>query len=127
MKVVLDTSALLFWTLDPERLSAAAAKAIEQSTEVCVSSISIWEIALKHQQGKLKLPLSPQNFAQQLETAARIRILSVDWATWLESVGLEWAHRDPADRCIVALARVQGCALVTSDQQMRRFYPLAIW
>ena len=127
MKIVLDTSALLFWTLDPTQLSVAAATALDQSTEILVSSICLWEIALKHRRGQLELPLAPKLFAQELETTDRARILSVDWATWLESVSLDWEHRDPADRAIVALARIHGCGLVTSDEEMRRFYPRAIW
>lgn len=125
--MVVDTSVLLFWTLDPEQLSVAAAKAFEQATEILVSSISLWEVALKHRRGKLELPMAPTIFAQELETTDRVRVLSVDCATWLESVGLDWEHRDPADRVIVALARIQGCGLVTSDEEIRRFYPQAIW
>jgi PIN domain nuclease of toxin-antitoxin system len=127
MKVVLDTSALLFWTLDPEQLSGAAAEAMDGATEILVSSLSLWEIALKHRRGKLELPMAPQVFAQELETTDRTQIVAVDWATWLESVSLDWEHRDPADRAIVALARIHGCCLVTSDEEIRRFYPRAVW
>ncbi len=127
MRAVLDTSALIHWTVNPERLSATATAFLSRSTEILISSISLWEIALKHRQGKLQLPLTPNAFAQRLETIDRTKILSVDWATWLESVRLEWAHRDPADRCIVAVARLNGCSLVTSDEEIRRFYPQAIW
>ena len=127
MKVVVDTSALLFWTLDPAQLSVAAAEAMDRATEILVSSISLWEIALKHRRGKLELPMEPFLFAQELETTDRTKVHSVDWATWLESVGLDWEHRDPADRTIVALARIHGCCLVTSDEEIRRFYSLSIW
>ena len=51
--IVLDTSALLFWTLDPAQLTPAAAQAIEQADRIVVSSISIWEIALKVKRGSL--------------------------------------------------------------------------
>lgn len=127
MKIVLDTSALIHWTVNPERLSATATAFINRATDILISSISLWEIALKHRQGKLELPLKPDAFAQQLESIDGTKIISVDWATWLESVRLEWDHRDPADRCIVALARLKGCSLVTSDEEIRRFYPQAIW
>jgi PIN domain nuclease of toxin-antitoxin system len=127
MKVVVDTSALLFWTLDPAQLSLDASIAIDRATEIFVSSVSLWEIALKHRRGKLELPMEPYLFAQELETTDRTKILAVDWVTWLESVRLDWEHRDPADRTIVALARLQGCNLVTSDEEIRRFYALTIW
>lgn len=127
MKVVVDTSALLFWTLNPEQLSPAATQALEHATEILVSSISLWEVALKHRRGKLELPLTPTLFARELETTDRVKILSIDYATWLGSVGLDWAHRDPADRVIVALAMIHGCSLVTSDEEIRKFYPQPVW
>ena len=127
VKLVLDTSALLFWTLDPEQLSAAASDALSQANEILVSSITLWEIALKHHRGKLSLPLTPTLFAQELETTDRTKILAVDWTTWLESVSLDWEHRDPADRAVVALARIHHCGLITSDAEIRRFYPHSIW
>lgn len=127
MTIVLDTSALIHWSFNPERLSRSAEALISSSEEILISSISLWEIALKHRQGRLQLPVTPDFFAKELETVDRTKILSVDWATWLESVSLEWDHPDPADRCIVALARRQACDLVTSDQEIRKFYPQSVW
>ena len=56
--IVLDTSALLYWTLDPAQLSLKAAQAIEQADRIVISSISVWEIALKVKQQKLVIPLA---------------------------------------------------------------------
>lgn len=55
--IVLDTSALLYWTLDPAKLSFNASRAIEEAEKVVVSSISVWEIALKVRRGKLTILL----------------------------------------------------------------------
>ncbi|MCY4545320.1 MAG: hypothetical protein OXD39_08785 [Gemmatimonadetes bacterium] len=61
--VVLDTSALVFWTLDPERLSKIDDQTITQADRVCISSISIWEIGVRVKKADLVLPLSIQDFA----------------------------------------------------------------
>lgn len=45
----------------------------------------------------------------------------MDTATWLKSLELEWEHRDPADRVIVATALLRGTPLVTADDQIQRF------
>jgi PIN domain nuclease of toxin-antitoxin system len=45
----------------------------------------------------------------------------------IENIELEWEHRDPADRTIVATARHFGCPLVTPDARILAFYPRAIW
>ncbi len=125
--VVLDTSALLFWTLHRERLSAAASGAISEADRVLVSSISIWEIGIKVARGGLSIPLSVREYAERLERIARVEVLPVDIETWLASLELSWDHRDPADRTIVATAVLNECSLVTSDRAMRNFYSCAVW
>lgn len=125
--VVVDTSTLLFWTLDSPRLSRVAAAAIQESDRVVVSSISIWEIGLKVSRGRLHIPLSIEEFADRLFQIDVVEVSSVDVATWIKSVELQWEHRDPADRVIVATAMLHGCPLVTSDEAIRAFYPRAIW
>lgn len=127
MKIVLDTSALIYWTLDPAKLSVPAANAIAQATEITVSAISIWEIGRKAKQGKLDLPLSIHAYVDRLNRLERVTIEAVTLAVWLENLTLDWAHRDPADRTIVATAVLAGCPLISSDQIIREFYSQAIW
>ena len=103
--VVLDTSALVFWTLDPERLSKTAEQAIKKADRVCLSSISIWEIGVKSKKDKLDLPLSIRDYAENLGRIDRVEVLPVDVRTWIGNLELDWDHRDPADRTIVATAK----------------------
>ena len=77
--------------------------------------------------GGLSIPLTVQEYADRLIQVDRVELLPVDTATWLKNVELEWAHRDPADRTIVAVALLHSCLLVTSDRAIREFYPDAIW
>ena len=125
--IVLDTSALLFWTLHRERLSEAASVAISEAERVLVSSISIWEIGIKVGRGGLSIPLPVREYAERLEQLARVDILPVDTEIWLTNLDLQWDHRDPADRSIVATAVVNSCPLVTSDRTIRAFYSRSIW
>ena len=125
--VVLDTSALLFWTLDRPRLSEAAATAIADADRVLVSAISIWEIGIKVSKGKLSIPISVRKYAQQLQLVDRVEVVPVDAETWLTNLELQWDHRDPADRSIVATAQLLSCPLVTSDTTIRAFYPRSVW
>ena len=125
--ILLDTSALLFWTVEPEKLSARAAVVIAEADRIFISSMSIWEVGLKATKGKLALPGSPREYLQIVENLKRTEILPVDEQIWLKNVELDWPHRDPADRTIVATATLLDCPLVTSDVAMRDFYPKAIW
>jgi PIN domain nuclease of toxin-antitoxin system len=125
--IVLDTSALLYWTLDPANLSKDARQVIEQADRILISSISIWEIALKVKRQKLVIPLPISDYAERLQHLESLEILPVDDKSWLANLNLPWKHGDPVDRTIVALARQFDCPLVSSDQVMADFYPDTIW
>ena len=125
--IVLDTSALVFWTLNRDRLSQTAARAIADADRIALSSISIWEIGIKVKKEKLFIPISIQEFTDKLEQIDRLDIVPVDVRTWIKNLELNWDHRDPADRTIVATASLHACPLVTSDSAIRAFYSQAIW
>ena len=125
--VVRDTSALLYWTLAPERLTSRARTTIDRSPELLVSSISLWEIGLKASKGKLHMPVSIREYTERLSAVDCVEVLDVDLETWLQNLELAWEHRDPADRTIVATASLRGCPLVTSDDTILAFYAEAVW
>ena len=128
-RVLLDTSALLYWTLRPEALPERARRAIEDAAadEVVVSAISLWEVGLKAQRGTLDLGLPFAVYVERLRRVDRLTLAPVDAPVWLRVVALPWEHRDPADRVIVATAEMLGVPLVTSDEVMRRYAARAIW
>jgi len=125
--IVLDTSSLLYWTLDPVELSSTAKQAIEQAEQILISSISVWEIALKVKRGKLVIPLTITDYVERLKRLDGLEILSVDVQTWLDNLELPWEHSDPADRTIVALATRFGCPLITSDRIIADYYQKTVW
>ena len=125
--IVLDTSALVFWTLNRDRLSRTAAQAISDADRIALSSISIWEIGIKIKKEQLSIPVSIQEFTDKLEQIDRLDILPVDVQTWIKNLELDWDHRDPADRTIVATASLHACPLVTSDSAIRAFYSQSVW
>jgi len=125
--LVLDTSALLFWTIDPLRLTRAARQAIDSANRLIVSSISVWEISLKIKQSRLEIGLPIDEYIEGLAKLDKLELEPVDVTTWVSSVNLDWEHRDPADRVIVATAMLHSCPLVTSDRVIRDFYADTIW
>ena len=100
---------------------------IEQAEKVVISSISVWEIALKIKRKKLTIPLTIKDYVERLERLETLEIFPVDTQIWLENVDLPWEHRDPADRTIVALATRFDCSLVSSDQAIAKFYSKTTW
>lgn len=124
---VLDTSALFYWTLDPAQLSTSARQALREADRLFLSSISLWEIALKVRRGRLEIPISIEQYVEQLQQAEQLEIMPVDTRTWLDSVALDWEHRDPADRVIVTLAHQLKLPLISNDQKIASFFGDTIW
>jgi PIN domain nuclease of toxin-antitoxin system len=125
--IVLDTVTLIYWTVRPELLSSIAKQAIADADTLVISSISIWELAIKSRKGHIDLTVPIREYVSELEQVPQLQIKPVDEETWLVSTELDWQHRDPADRVIVATATLLKCPLVTSDRVIAGFYASTIW
>lgn len=130
VKIVLDTCALIWWSLDPNKLSQTATEAcqeMEKNKNGLVPSIAIWEIAIKIKNQKLDLGVNLNEYVSSLKKSDVITIVPVDVDVWLESVNLAWEHRDRADRVVVALASINQASIITADTQIINFYSNVIW
>ncbi len=130
VKIVLDTCALIWWSLDPSKLTSAATEAckqMEKNKNGLVPSIAIWEIAIKIKNKKLDLGVNINQYVASLKKSSVVNIVPIDEDIWLESVHIEWEHRDPADRVVVALASRNQASIITADTEIRNFYSDVIW
>ncbi|NEP58729.1 MAG: type II toxin-antitoxin system VapC family toxin [Symploca sp. SIO2G7] len=130
MKIVLDTCALIWWSLDPDSLSQPAkdlCNQMEKEKNGLVPSIAIWEIAIKIKNKKLDLGIDLNQYVGAVKKSDVVTIVPIDEDLWLESVKLEWAHQDPADRIVVALASINQASIITADREIRDFYSKVIW
>ncbi len=125
--ILLDTNVLLFVMLNQDKLTAGALKAITDADELLVSSISIWEIAVKNKKGKLPLPFTPEELVYHLKNVTNLTLQPVDERIWLKNVSLDWDNKDPADRTVVATAALRGIPIVSSDRAIGDYYPRTIW
>jgi len=125
--ILLDTNALLFVMLNQDKLTPGALKAITDADELLVSSISIWEIAVKNKKGKLSLPFTPEELIYHLKNVTNLILQPVDERVWLKNVSLDWDNKDPADRTVVATAVLRGIPIVSSDKAIRDYYSRTIW
>ncbi len=126
---VVDTCALLFWTLEPGRLSRRARGELDQlgpENRGILVSAALWEIAVKAKAGRLGLGLPVDEYCRRLRRLP-LDIEPIDTDLWLASVDLDWPHRDPVDRLVVALARRHGAGILTSDEVIRGFATEAVW
>jgi PIN domain nuclease of toxin-antitoxin system len=127
--IFLDTCALVWWTLDPGKLSDIAFRACDKiiDTGACISYVSIWEIGIKIKKNRLEIGLSLEEYVRRLHLLGTLEIIPVDEYIRLETVALEWEHEDPADRTIVATAILRNIPIVTKDPIISNFYPYIIW
>lgn len=119
MKLLLDTHIWLWSHLTPERLSKKVARALENpANELWLSPITLWETLTLVAHRKIELePDVSQWIRQALETVPTHEApLSHDIALATADTGLR--HADPADRMLVATARVLDLTLVTADERI---------
>lgn len=125
--MILDTCALLSWTLFPDKLSDRARRAIDgYPGRLTISSASIWEVGVKAQKGRLPLGMPTHYWYASLDRLD-LHVEPVDALLWIDSTELDWANPDPVDRLVVALSRRRGFPLLTSDRSILAFHPNAIW
>jgi PIN domain nuclease of toxin-antitoxin system len=108
MRLLLDTHAFIWWDSDPGQPSAPALTALrDPSNEVWLSVVSVWEMTIKAQLGKLTLRLPLADIVSQ-QQANGLRVLAVDLAHVLAVERLPALHKDPFDRLLIAQANVEG-------------------
>jgi len=119
MKLLLDTHIWLWSALDEARLSSRVAAALENpSNELWLSPISLWEVLTLCQKRRLILHPNPQAWIADTLDATPMREPQVTYQVAQETARVHLPHRDPADRFLVATARVFGLTLVTADEHL---------
>jgi PIN domain nuclease of toxin-antitoxin system len=117
MRLLLDTCAILHFSLDPTRLSAAALDQITNlGTEIWCSAISIGEIACLQQRGKIVIQGHWKSWFRTLLHTNGWNLLPITGEIIEEAWSLtEPIHRDPADRILIASSRIYRIPLITTD------------
>lgn len=119
MKLLLDTHIWVWSHLEPERLTRRVSRALrDRSSELWLSPVSTWEVTTLAERGRLALEPDVETWIRRALQIAPVHeaALSHDIAVESTHTGLE--HRDPADRLLVATARVLGLVFVTSDDRI---------
>lgn len=119
-RFLLDTHIVVRWLAEPGRLSKEQMRAVRESVRrhepLAVSAITLLEIAILFDKGRSTVPLDELLGELESNPAFHILPLTVDVAAEVAALGS--GLRDPADRTIVATARVHKLRLITSDQRI---------
>ncbi len=128
MKALLDTCTFLWIAADDPALSESARETFRNpDNEVYLSSVSTWEIAVKHSMGRLPLPEPPATCIPRWRQEHGIEALPLDEDSTLHLCRLPEMHRDPFDRMLICQALVLGMVLLTPDQAVVQYPVRTLW
>ena len=127
MTLLLDTHAAFWAVIEPELLTAGA-RAVLQAPDVAayVSVASLWELTIKHAQGKWELSNTLAEHLQLYESAG-FQILPIIPAHLVSLSGLDLHHRDPFDRILIAQAIAEGLTFLTKDAVAASYPVRTFW
>jgi len=121
MSYLLDTHAFLWFVTGDEQLPKKVKNKIENMDNPCfLSIVSLWEITIKHQIGKLTLEISLEELFEYA-VRNRFEIMQVTPNHLLALSTLPMVHNDPFDRLIVSQALTEKCTLISKDRLLRKY------
>ena len=112
---LLDTCALVWLANGNGRMPVRVRRELAEADELYVSSVSAWEISRKLLKGTLSLDDDTRTVWTNLVESYRLKVLPVTPEIAIVSTELPEIHKDPADRFIIATAKVGKLKVVTSD------------
>ena len=129
MQLLVDTHVVLWWTLEPHRITARAREYIlDPDWHGYVSDVTFWELAIKLSIGKLRLPVPLHPF--MVNSYADLGYAVPLPIRQLHILGVEQLpmhHRDPFDRLLVAQARQENAVILSADRRFDDYGVERVW
>jgi PIN domain nuclease of toxin-antitoxin system len=122
MKLLLDTCAVLFLSMDDPRVTEATRKMIHEADSVSVSAVTVGELACLVNRNRIDLGVHWKPWFQQAVDRNGWSVLDLTQEVMEEAYSLpEGFHKDPVDRMMVATARVYRLKLLTTDRKILNY------
>jgi PIN domain nuclease of toxin-antitoxin system len=119
--ILLDTHAVIWWIEDSGRLSERASEAIAADSPPLISPISLWELAVLVERGRVSVDRDLPSWCRDLLASGKGRIATLTPSAAIAAACLPEFHGDPADRFIYATALELKVALISKDGRMREY------
>jgi PIN domain nuclease of toxin-antitoxin system len=121
MVILLDTHFVLWSLSGNKRISKVVSELLADPDQVVkVSLASVWEMAIKHSIGKLRLEGDLRDTLENIRTLG-FDLLSIEKEHILALSSIPHHHRDPFDRMLIAQAQHEGMHLLTADPQFKLY------
>lgn len=128
MKLLLDTHTFIWWDSAPEQLSSHVHGLLaDPQHSLWLSIVSLWEMQIKQQLGKLTLRLSlPVIVAQQQDTNG-LHVLPLTPEHIFALATLPPVHKDLFDRILVTQATLEDALLLSRDPLFVQYPVRVVW
>lgn len=128
MRFLLDTCTFLWVVSGAAELSVHARELyVDPDNEVYLSSVSVWEMAVKYMLGRLPLPEPPERFVPAQRKLHHIDALQLDEEAALHLTRLPPLHKDPFDRMLVCQAIIHHLVILTPDDLVNQYPVRTMW
>ncbi len=128
MKFLLDTHTFLWALRSPHEIpDRAGAILADPGSELLISIVIPWEIAIKSGVGKLKNTLHLLDDFEGQVSAAGFRILETSVRQVIRSGTLPQHHKDPFDRLLIAQALDLDVPVIGGDNTFDRYGVTRVW
>jgi PIN domain nuclease of toxin-antitoxin system len=119
VRLLLDTHVWLWSLAAPDRLTAKVRRRLEaKADEVWLSPISVWELLVLAERGRVRLDAEPRGWVAEALERAPLEEAVLNHEVALRSREVKLPHQDPADRFLVASALTYELTLVTADETL---------
>ena len=128
MRYLLDTHAFLWWSDDYSNLSSKVyAICQDAENELLLSIACVWEIQIKAQLGKLKLPETLEKIISTQHRTNRLNLLAIQTQHIYGLGKLPNHHQDPFDRMMISQALYESIPIITKDEKIAKYPVEVIW
>ena len=126
--ILLDTVAFLWIITNSPNLSRKAKRAyLDTRADIYLSSISLWEIVVKYNLGRLPLPKEPASYIPEQRRLHGVEPIVLTESDVAELQDLPKIHKDPFDRMLVCQAIARGLVILTPDKMIQDYPVKTLW
>lgn len=127
-RLLLDTHVFIWMDIAPTKLSSSvAAHLTDRSNTLLLSVVSVWEMQIKLQLGKLSLEQSLADMIESQQQTNHIEVLPIKLPHVLALEALPMHHKDPFDRLLTAQAIVEKATLISNDEVLAKYPVDVLW
>ena len=123
MNILIDTHIAIWAIANHPNLSQKARELIsDPDNNIYFSSVSVWEVLLKHDSPKNNLTLTPEQFVEYCAESGfyqlHLSTIHVLAASSIDISKVDKEHRDPFDRLLLAQAKAENYSFLTHDARI---------